>query len=552
MANKTTNIVETVLRARNDMGAPLKAATSGTMSLQKGLLLAGAAVTALGVAATLAGKALVQMTKEQAKLGDEAAKGSKRLGLLVEDFTAFQFAADRSGASSKAITTAMRRLAMAALEARDGVATYKDVFDELGITVTKRNGDLKELKELFLETVQALKETTNQTARLALGQQVLGRGMTDLAVFIDEGRTGIMGLMDEAERYGAVIGPEFAKNAEEFIDSQTNMAAASNHLKRTIVGDMMPKLTAAVNEMAAAMNDPKFLEGLRELGKLAGQTTTVVFAVGKGVLRVMDWWGRLRGERQGVIDEGNLVAAGRYMRRQGTDYIEDNRGIFGGGAFGMFGGRARALPGITAPAGARDFTQPGFSTGPAGMGLDSGGALAGHDLRGRAPEATAAEEWKKALEGVKEQMDEIGVSAESIAETTEERLAMNFADSMAWAFASIVDGHDAMIQNLKAAWKNLIREILHELIKTGLIKFALSFLPGGGLLSTAGGAATGTLTDMFGHLGSRANPIGPAPGLLDDGRGGAITVNITAMGGAGAGKAAAAQFIASARAQGVL
>lgn len=276
MGKTIKNRVEFEIGGQNKLSAPLGAAASslGGLATPAGAAAAGlAVVTAGAVAMALAVhkgvEALTGLISESAATGDELQKTALRLGLEVEQLERLRFAADRSGASQASITTAIRTVSRAAIEARDGMATYKDAFDELGVSVVDRNGELKDSNTLFSETADAIGRMENKTAALGLAQQVMGRSATDLMVLFREQSSGIQALGDEADRLGGIMSTDLANDAATFTDRMTDLRFATRGVKNVFAEDLLPAASSALERLTDLVVDQQdeiesFSESLSE------------------------------------------------------------------------------------------------------------------------------------------------------------------------------------------------------------------------------------------------------------------------------------------------
>jgi hypothetical protein len=574
---KVTNVVETVLKARDDMGGGFKSAGKGSMNLATAFKAAGIAAAALTAATVAAGRALVGIARSAAEAGDDAAKAAGRVGLMTEQYTALQFAAERSGASQQSVSMAFRTLALSATGASEGMEEYRKTYRALGVDVKAANGQLKDQHTLFMEVVQGLQGIESQSRRAGLAQRVMGEGASEMMVLLNQGVGGIADLAAEADKYNHIISSEFGRASEQFVDSTTNMKSAMGGAKRAIADSLLPALTAGLNEFAEILADEKMVAGLESLGRVAGKTTTVIFKIVKGAAEATGgaaggigqalgaaWqWGLglLPGPEAAIYNEvfrGNRFGqdrSGRPFLREmfGSNYGPQNVSNTGYNAMG----------GLLGPyAGPRAPIDEGL-LGQYASQYTVGGLAGGARTRHADGRIRGTEEWGEGLKGVLETVKEINGEFESMATTVSEEISAGFAESLSWAFASIVDGHSAMLSNLKRAWMDLIREVLYALVKSGIMRLVMTSinpLLGGffGGFFGGGGGSFAPITTPGGTGGSYMFKDTPVPGpshassLLDDPARGTTRVLINAFGGAGAGRAAAAQFISEARRNGVL
>ena len=90
------------------------------------------------------GAAMVGVAKKAASNEDEVDKMSQKIGISRDAYQERAFALSQSGADVAGLQMGVKTLSKAAYEASQGVSTYADNFDELGIAVTNADGSLKD------------------------------------------------------------------------------------------------------------------------------------------------------------------------------------------------------------------------------------------------------------------------------------------------------------------------------------------------------------------------------------------------------------------------
>ena len=210
--------------------------------------------TLLPAAAAAAGAALFMLIKRTAQWGDTIAKSAKQTGLTAEFLSEMEFAATRAGASLSDVMNGIRRMARAASDANRGMVTYQRAFNELGITVTDTNGNLKETEELFMEVTKALGGMENATKRMAIAQEIFGRGGMKLLPLVDEDIDALRARLGEL---GGVLSNETARSSEKFVDAMTDVKAALRGVTIEIMERVGPAMTWFMNHLAEDI--PKYL-----------------------------------------------------------------------------------------------------------------------------------------------------------------------------------------------------------------------------------------------------------------------------------------------------
>jgi len=237
------NIIEVLIKGKDEVTAKLKGVSGGIREVGKEIAAVAGVIAA-------AGAAITGLVMKIARWGDELAKASKKVGVTVEFLSAMDYAAQISGAQLASLTTGLRRLARAASDTTYGLTTYKRAFESLGMTVVDSQGRLKEVEVLFMELVDALQKVESESKKVALAQELLGRGGAELKPLLDQGAAGIHALMEEAKELGIVLSTEEAAQYEEFVDSTTRLKSALKGLGIALTKDLVNPMTELINALA--------------------------------------------------------------------------------------------------------------------------------------------------------------------------------------------------------------------------------------------------------------------------------------------------------------
>jgi len=208
----------------------------------------GPVLGALGFAIVLRG--LKNLVTETITFRDEIAKFSKATGIGVEFLSAMGFAAERSGASIESMNKGFGRLARNISDAENGLATPLRAFEALGINITKADGSLRNLQEIFPDIAEGFKNMTDSTKKAALAQELFGRAGLELVPLLNLGAEGVAELTREAERLGIVFGEQAAGEAEAAADALLNFNTAAKALGQNLASSTLPALTSMANNLA--------------------------------------------------------------------------------------------------------------------------------------------------------------------------------------------------------------------------------------------------------------------------------------------------------------
>lgn len=235
--------VSTTFTAVNKMTGPIKKMGASVKGFARSSAIAfGAVVGATG--------AVVAGVNKFAEAGDEIAKTSRKIGLSAEALQELRFAADRSGVSSEAFTTALEKMNKNVGDLRAGTGTLTTLLNKSNKALAEQLKLADSNDEAFTMLIDEISKIENPMDRAALAQAAFGRAGQDLIVMAENGTAGIAELRKEAQKYGNVISTEAANNSEKFVDSMTNMKAAINGVKNNALLPLMQTLQPIIQRMA--------------------------------------------------------------------------------------------------------------------------------------------------------------------------------------------------------------------------------------------------------------------------------------------------------------
>ena len=222
---------------------------AGGLGAKLGSLIGTAAKVGAGIAVGVgaAGTALFGIATKTAEATDRIDKLSQKIGISRTGFQEWEFILSQSGASVEGLQMGVKTLSKAAYEASQGVATYADNFDALGISVTDTNGKMKDQETLLMETITALQGMEDETKRTAIASELLGRSATELAPMLNAGTGAVEEMRQKAHELGLVIGDEAVDAGVVFTDTM-------DQIKRTL-GAVMTNIGAEVMPMFQSLLD---------------------------------------------------------------------------------------------------------------------------------------------------------------------------------------------------------------------------------------------------------------------------------------------------------
>jgi len=291
---RDSQLPELSSRARN-FGSSLTRLGSEAGAMARRSILA---FTGIGTAAFLA-------VKKITGLGDATAKTADRMGVSVEQFEKWKFAAERSGISTGEFTVAIQKLQRQAVNAeKDTSGAAAGIFKALDVDI----GSIKDTPELLEAFADGISRIEDPLKRNAVLMEIMGRSGTQMATLLTGGSEGIQKLGDEAVRVGAVLGEDFARQSEVTQDRLTNLSSSVTGLGASLFKGLLPGINAAIPRLTEWIGVNKELIG-SQVGEFVAGFIAPFKALGEEISTVSSFIsGKLNISLGGFKTLGTVVA----------------------------------------------------------------------------------------------------------------------------------------------------------------------------------------------------------------------------------------------------
>ena len=184
---------------------------------------------------------------------DELATLSKQTGIATDELQKMKYAADLIDVDVTDVVGAMKKL-------KKAVGEGKDSFEELGVQI-KENGELRDMTDIFYDTVDALSKIPNETERDIVAMELFGKSADDLAGIIDDGGLALKQLGEEAENMGLIIPQEQIDKAVELNDTIDQLKAEATGVFAELGTEIAEMLLPHLPEIKE--NFEKILEAIK-------------------------------------------------------------------------------------------------------------------------------------------------------------------------------------------------------------------------------------------------------------------------------------------------
>ncbi len=199
----------------------------------------------------ISGGAFVGLVKGAIDSADSFGKLSDQTGIAANTLQAYVNAGKLAGVSQETIDKGLRRLAQSMREADQGVATYSDSFDALGISVRATDGTFKTSEQVLGEVADKFATMENGSTKAALAMEIFGRSGASLINLLNGGAASLT-------KFNYAVSNEFAQNAEFFNDQIAVLGIRFDGFRKQLTDALLPALNTIVgvfSELFSAEND---------------------------------------------------------------------------------------------------------------------------------------------------------------------------------------------------------------------------------------------------------------------------------------------------------
>lgn len=258
----------------------------GTAAAATGAAIA-AAMAASVAAVKEVGEALVGCTNDAASYADEMNTLSSKTGISTEKLQEMDYAlGGLIDVSLETVTGSLTKLEksmssaasqnekyeekMAALNeklkegkisqeewtaaAEEAEASTVTAYDQLGISITDANGNLRDSEEVFWEVIDALGEMEEGTERDLLAMDLLGKSAKELNPLIEAGSEKFNELAQEAHDVGYVMDGDTMQSFQNYQDQLDRMGKASTGAKNALGTILLPMLSDLSGTATTSLN----------------------------------------------------------------------------------------------------------------------------------------------------------------------------------------------------------------------------------------------------------------------------------------------------------
>ncbi len=193
----------------------------------------GLAFKAMFAAAAIGG--IAAFVKSSIDAADALGKLEVRTGIAAAKLQSYVNAGKLADVSQKQLATGLKTLARTQLEAADGVATYADAYNKLGINVKNSDGTIKQSDQLLGEIADTFATLPDGPEKTAIALDIFGKSGADMITMLNGGKAAL-------EEFNFQLSDKFAQNAEYYNDQITKMQFGFDAFRMQMMDSLMPAL----------------------------------------------------------------------------------------------------------------------------------------------------------------------------------------------------------------------------------------------------------------------------------------------------------------------
>lgn len=234
---------------------------------------------------------------------------STQTGLSVEELQKWSYAANFVDTDVASMTKGMGELLK---KSADGNAESQKLFNTLAVKTRDSKQALRDQKDLFWDTINALHNMSDENRRNALAQKLFGESYKNLLPLITAGKSAWDAYGEEAEKAGLVMDKDKVTQLGDFNDAVHKMEESFQGLQNNINTELAPAMKTIAeaitdiinkfNEWSQSEEGQKALKGLSDaigavvksltenvnFKKLVSGATTALTDLGKGIAWAAD------------------------------------------------------------------------------------------------------------------------------------------------------------------------------------------------------------------------------------------------------------------------
>ncbi len=279
--DKTAAPIRAANRRIESMLAPVKkvrnafqalAREAGLPKLGERLAWIGRQAAKLATGALTAGAGLLAFVERTADAGDKLSNFTRLVGINVEAFQEYQWAAKRAGIEGETFAAAIKRLSRNVGQAQGGTGRLAGLLKKVAPSVLKQIKGAKDTGAALEVVLDAMRRLPRQTQRNAVASAAFGNAQ--LALLATLSPDELVRFREEARKLGIVLSADAASGADSLMDNFDALKASALGIARSIASVLFPDMQAATGQLI------EWVKANRDLIVSGGKEAVLEFARG--------------------------------------------------------------------------------------------------------------------------------------------------------------------------------------------------------------------------------------------------------------------------------
>lgn len=287
-------------------------------------ITSGLKKTAVAGGAAFAGMFAINSLKNQFKSAMDLADGVRKMadqwGMATEEAQKWDYVARMNKTSAQALQGGFSDLAQRIYDAKNGSAENKKAFEDLNVSITDGNGNLRNQNDIIKETVLALSREEDVTKRAALAQKLLGGAGNELATILKQGEGAILDQLDAADKYGQVLSEDTMQKLEMSSDALDTLKQSFTVTSAEIMSNAAPAITFISEKM---LDLSKFISEASDTWSRAWEHWFGVVEWEKTGEQVNRIQSEIKEYTEALKDNESIVARMTQLKAKGSWYDPD-------------------------------------------------------------------------------------------------------------------------------------------------------------------------------------------------------------------------------------
>lgn len=221
----------------------------------------------LSTAAAGVGTAMLGMAYKAGTTADDLLTLSRNTGFSVEELQKMQYASDLVDVSMDQMTGSVIKLTKQ-------MASGNKAFETLGVSITNADGSMRDVTDVWYDSLEALSQVENETLRDQLAMELFGKSAMELSGIVDDGGEALKQLGQDAEDAGLILSEDAVSAAGQFNDAMDTLKGKATQAffeaGASLAESLLPKLEELIDWVSQVIS---------WFAQLDGDTQTLILTI---------------------------------------------------------------------------------------------------------------------------------------------------------------------------------------------------------------------------------------------------------------------------------